>query len=175
MSKEKAKVENIVDTEVQTSELAAIVGKTPQWIRQLTRDGVLKKYGRGKYLLGESIQAYCEHVAGGKEEDEKPRLIDFKTALEKTKAEKAELELLRLKNELHVASDVEALLADLILTTKSRLLGVPSRIATECENETADVVEAIVRRDIEVALSSLAKYTPDKIGGEIGDGISKDN
>ncbi|QCT03828.1 hypothetical protein E6C60_3117 [Paenibacillus algicola] len=174
MTKSKAKADKLQDKEILTSELAAIVGKTPQWLRQLTRDGILRQVGRGKYKLGESVQAYCEHVSGGKEEDAKPRLIDYKTEHEKTKAEKALLELEQMKGNLHAAADVERLLSDLILTTKSRLLGVPSRIATECENEPADVVESIVRREIETALSSLAKYTPDKIGGELEHGSPED-
>lgn len=146
---------------ITTSELAAIVGKTPRWIRQLTRDKVLRQIDRGKYELGDAVQAYCEHVSGGKENDKKPRLIDYKTEHEKTKAEKAALELEQLKGNLHAAADVELLLSDLILTTKSRLLAVPSRIATECENESAETVESVVRREIENALSSLAKYSPD--------------
>ncbi|GIO09657.1 hypothetical protein J31TS6_56850 [Brevibacillus reuszeri] len=174
MAKPKAKPEKLQDKEVLTSELAAIVGKTPQWIRQLTRDKVLHQVGRGKYSLGEAVQAYCDHVSGGKEEEQRPRLIDFKTQHEKTKAEKAELELEQMKRNLHAAVDVERLLSDLILTTKSRLLGVPSRIATECENESAEVVESIVQREIETALSALAKYTPDKIGGEIDHGSPED-
>lgn len=130
-------------------------------IRQLTRDKVLRQIDRGKYELGDAVQAYCEHVSGGKENDKKPRLIDYKTEHEKTKAEKAALELEQLKGNLHAAADVELLLSDLILTTKSRLLAVPSRIATECENESAETVESVVRREIENALSSLAKYSPD--------------
>ncbi|MGG4452319.1 hypothetical protein [Brevibacillus porteri] len=175
MARPKAKPENLQDKEILTSELAAIVGKTPQWIRQLTRDKVLKQVSRGKYSLGEAVQAYCEHVSGGKEEEQKPRLIDFKTQHEKTKAEKAELELDQMKGNLHAAADVERLLSDLILTIKSRLLGVPSRIATDCENETADVVESVVRREIETALSAMSKYTPDQIGGDAYHGGAEDN
>ncbi|MHA2852849.1 hypothetical protein ACXZ7E_02595 [Paenibacillus lautus] len=157
----KAKKKPHHEAVVITSELAAIVGKTPQWIRQLTRDGVLNQVGRGKYHLSESVQAYCEHAAGGREDDKKPRLIDYKTEHEKTKAEKAALELEEMKGNLHAAADVELLLNDLIQTTKSRLLAVPSRIATECENESAEIVESVVRREIENALSSLAKYSPE--------------
>jgi hypothetical protein len=161
--------------EVSTSELGLIIGKTPQWIRQLTRDGLLKQISRGKYLLGDAVTMYIEHASGGKAENEKPRLIDYKTEHEKTKSEKAAIELEQMKGNLHAAGDVERLLSDLILTTKSRLLGVPSRISTECDNEPADVVEAIVRREIETALSSLAKYTPDKIGGELVHGSPEDS
>lgn len=58
MGNRKTKAESLQDREVITSELAAVVGKTPQWIRQLTRDGVLRQVGRGKYLLAEAVQAY---------------------------------------------------------------------------------------------------------------------
>lgn len=167
--KPKAKADELQDKEILTSELAAIVGKTPQWVRQLTRENVLQQVSRGKYKLGEAVQAYCEHISGGKEEDSKPRLIDYKTQHEKTKAEKAALELELMKGNLHVAKDVETLLSDLIVTTKSRLLGIPNRIATECENETADVVESVVRREIETALAGLAKYRPEMIGQGAGD------
>lgn len=150
---------------VTTGQLATVVGKTSRWINELTNEGALKQVARGKYALGQAIQDYIEHVMGGKEDSKKPKLIDFKTLHEKTKAEKAELELELLKGRLHDAREVEALLSDLILTTKSRLLSVASRVADDAANESPEVVERIVREEIEVALSSLAKYTPGQIGG----------
>ncbi|MBU5672632.1 hypothetical protein [Paenibacillus brevis] len=175
MAKKKTEADKLHERVVGTGELAAIIGKSDRWVRQLTGEGILKQIERGKYNLGETIQAYVEHMSGGKEEDKKPRLIDYKTEHEKTKAEKAALELEQMKGNLHAAADVELLLSDLILTTKSRLLGVPSRISSECENESAEVVEGVVRREIETALTSLAKYTPDKIGGEIDHGSPEDS
>ncbi|WP_211746433.1 hypothetical protein [Paenibacillus sp. Marseille-Q4541] len=157
---------------VMTNQLAAIVGKTPRWINQLHREGVLTQEGRGKYVLGKSIQDYMENLLGGKEDSKKPKLIDYKTEHEKTKAEKARLELEQIKGRLHDAAQVEMLLSDLILTTKSRLLAIPSRIATECENESASMVEEVVKREIETALASLAKYTPGQDGGEFDHGNS---
>jgi hypothetical protein len=62
MAKQKAKGEALHEREILTSELGAIVGKTPQWIRQLTREGVLKQVDRGKYILGESVQAYIKCI-----------------------------------------------------------------------------------------------------------------
>ncbi|MCC3379913.1 hypothetical protein ACFQ5D_09155 [Paenibacillus farraposensis] len=175
MAKAKTEAIKVHDQIVQTGELAAIVGKSDRWIRQLTTENVLQQCSRGKYNLSEAVQAYIEYVSGGKEEERKPRLIDYKTQHEKTKAEKASLELEQMKGNLHAALDVERLLSDLILTTKSRLLGVSSRIATECEQESAEVVESVVRREIETALSALAKYTPDQIGGDVDHGSPEDS
>ncbi|OBZ08058.1 hypothetical protein [Bacillus sp. FJAT-26390] len=176
MAKKKTESETTInDSIIQTGELAAIVGKSDRWVRQLVTEGVLKPVSRGKFVLGQAVRDYIENLLGGKEDSKKPKLIDYKTEHEKTKAEKSALELEQMKGNLHAAADVERLLSDLILTTKSRMLGVPSRIATECDNEPADVVESIVRREIETALSSLAKYTPDKIGGELDHGSPEDS
>ncbi|MFD5019977.1 hypothetical protein ACFWMP_13835 [Paenibacillus sp. NPDC058367] len=175
MAEAKKGKAGLTEVEVSTSDLAAIVGKTSRWIRQLTTEKVLKQSGRGKYILAEAVQAYILHISGGAKDDGKPTYTDHKTEHERIKAEKAALELEEMKGNLHAASDVSRLLSDLILTTKSRVLGVPSRIATECDKEPADVVESVVRREIETALSALAKYTPDQIGGDVNNGSPKDS
>ncbi|AQT84163.1 hypothetical protein ERICIV_03439 [Paenibacillus larvae subsp. larvae] len=158
-----AKGENIHEKEVLTSELAAIVGKTPQWIRQLTRDGALKQVGRGKYRLGEAIQAYILHAAGGKEDDKKPRFIDEKTEHERIKKEKAALELAVMKGELHRAEDVRAEMADMLTSFRSRILGIPTKLGPQLLNisELADVT-SILTKEMRSALTALADYDPDK-------------
>lgn len=166
---------DVTEIEISTSELAAIVGKTSRWIRQLTSEKVLQQSSRGKFIIGGAIQAYILHVSGGAKDDGKPTYTDHKTEHERIKAEKAALELEEMKGNLHAASDVEKLLSDLILTTKSRILGVPSRIATECDKEPAEVIETIVRRELETALSALARYTPNQIGGDIVHGSPEDS
>lgn len=164
MAQEKAERIPLHEQEIMTKELAAIIGKTERWINILKTDKVIDQVRRGKYILGPTVQALIEHAGGGKEESSKPRLIDYRTESEKLKAEKARLELGKLKGELHDASDVAELLDDLILTTKSRLLAIPARIATELENESADTVEKVIRREIHTALEALAKYTPAQMG-----------
>ncbi|WP_409174821.1 hypothetical protein [Brevibacillus fortis] len=84
MAKPKVKTDRLQDREVSTSELALIVGKSPQWIRQLTRDNILVQVGRGKYSLGESIQAYIKHVEG-ESSDGKISYRDEKAAHEQIK------------------------------------------------------------------------------------------
>lgn len=62
MAKSKVMKETGSEGEVSTSELAAIIGKTPQWVRQLTRDRILSQVARGKYSLADAVQAYILHV-----------------------------------------------------------------------------------------------------------------
>lgn len=169
MTNLKAKGEAIHETKILTSELGAIVGKTPQWIRQLTRDGVLKQVGRGKYILGDAVQAYIDHAAGGKEENGKPRYVDARTEHELIKKEKAEMELRALKGQLHEAKDVRMIMNDMIITAKSKLQAIPSRIAMQLENESATVIEETISREISEALKILSEYSPEKFKKKVED------
>lgn len=160
MTKSKAKVENLATLEVGTSEFAKLVGKTPQWIRQLTRDGVLTQCGRGKYNLSENILAYIEHVSGGKEENGKPRYVDAKTEHEFLKKEKTELQVQQLRGQLHAAEDVRLVMGDMILSAKSKLLTLPVRIAGQLEGEPTKAIEQILKAEIEDTLTALVDYEP---------------
>lgn len=160
MTKSKAKVDDFTTLEIGTSEFAKMVGKTPQWIRQLTRDGVLTQCGRGKYNMAENIIAYIEHVSGGKEEDGKPRHIDVKTEHEILKKEKTELQVQQLRGQLHAAEDVRLVMGDMILSAKSKLLTLPTRIAGQLEGESTKTIEQTLRTEIEDALTVLVNYSP---------------
>lgn len=161
MAKRNTEVE-MQNSIVGTGELAAIVGKSDRWIRQLTGEGVLSQVKRGKYILGESVQAYIEHASGGKEDKGKPRYIDEKTEHERLKKEKASLELQRLRGELHLTKDVEKLVTDMIITTKAKLQAIPTKLAPKLENEPATIVEKEIRREINAVLESLAQFEPSR-------------
>jgi phage terminase Nu1 subunit (DNA packaging protein) len=152
----------LTEKEVITSELATIVGKTPQWIRQLTRDGTLKQSARGKYILGDAVQAYIEHVSGGKEEDKKPRYIDHKTEHERIKAERAALELARMRGELHAAEDVEAVMNDMLTAFRQKILAIPNKLAPQLVGiDDIGKVKAVLTKDLHEALAELSNYDPE--------------
>lgn len=169
MPKSKAKPERVADREILTSELAQIIGKTPQWVRQLTRDGVLTQQSRGKYLLSEAVQAYIEHVSGGKEDDAKPRLVDYKTEHERIKAEKAALELAEMQGNLHSSEDVQVVMSDMIVTAKSKMLAIPSRVSLQLDGEPSTVIEKVLTKEISTALASLTDYNPTKFREKAGE------
>lgn len=149
------------ETEVITSELAEIVGKSAQWIRQLTRDGVLKQSGRGKYVLGQSVQAYITHASGGKEEDQRPRLIDHKTEHERIKTEKAQLELAQMRGELHRSDDVEMVMSDMLNAFRQKILAIPTKLAPQLTGiEEIPILKARLTNALYEALNELKDYDP---------------
>ena len=149
---------------VQTSELAAIVGKSDRWIRQLTTDGILKQVKRGKYILSDAVQAYIAHIEGGKADDNRPRLRDEQAELTRIKKEIADLELSRLRGELHHAKDVETLVSDLILTTKAKLQAIPTKLAPRLDGEPSTVIEREIRKEINSVLQALADHDFSEVG-----------
>lgn len=161
MAKVKAEVP-IQEQEIRTGELAAIVGKSDRWIRQLVTDGVLKQVGRGKFVLGDAIAAYIEYVSGGKEEDNRPRLIDHKTEHERIKTERAALELARMRGELHAAEDVEVVMNDMLAAFRQKILALPTKMAPQLVDiDDIGRVKALLTKDLHEALSELANYDPE--------------
>lgn len=160
MTKSKNESESIFDTVVLTSEFAKLVGKTPQWIRQLTRDEVLTQCGRGKYHFGQNLLAYIEHAAGGKAGDDKMTHADVKAEHEMLKKEKTELELQQMRGQLHDSNDVRAVMGDMILSAKSKLLSFPIRISPQLEGESAKAIEKKLHVEVTSILNVLVDYSP---------------
>lgn len=161
MTKGKSKAEELANRIVITSELAALVGKSPQWIRELTRDGVLKQVSRGKYNLGDSLKDYIDHLTGNKESDTGPRLVEHKTEHMRIRAEIAALELEEKRNNLHTTADVQHAWGELLVAFRERLLGLPPKIATTLVHMSdAKEIRLLIEERFSEALVELSKYDP---------------
>lgn len=57
--------ERVADMTVTTTQLAAVLGITNRRVQQLTQDGVLTTVSRGKFVLGDAVQAYNASTARG--------------------------------------------------------------------------------------------------------------
>lgn len=162
MVKAKTEAVKIHEQEIQTGELAAIVGKSDRWIRQLTTENVLTQVSRGKYILSDAVQAYIEHIAGGKEEDDKLRLIDHKTELMRINSEKAAIQLSQMRAELHTSEDVEEVMSDMLTAFRQKILAIPTKLAPQLLGiEDINAIKARLTKDLHEALTELTDYNPD--------------
>ena len=157
----KEKTEAIHEKEVQTGELAAIVGKSDRWIRQLVKENILHQVSRGKFTLGKAVQSYIEHASGGKEDDKKPRFIDHKTEHERIKSEKAALELAQMRGELHASEDVETVMSDMLTAFRQKILALPTKLAPQLAGiEDINVIKGRLASALHEALAELSDYDP---------------
>src|SRR5208283_251688 len=147
---------------VRIKELAAILNLTPSRIHQLVQEG-LPKTRRAKYDRDECagfyiryLQALVEKRAnledGGKifagEREERLRLL-------RANADLREIELARERADLVAIDEVEREMADLIRTSKARVMSIAPRLASELLGETSRVM---IHANIESALKEAMLF-----------------
>lgn len=155
-------------TIVNSIVLGSCWGITDRRVRQLREEGVISEVARGKFDLIESTRRYCEYLrqqanASNNEGKEVKLNYDTEHALfEKAKREKAELQLKIMKGELHLGTDVEEVMTDMILKAKMKLLTLPAKAADlVIGRKDINSIENILQRLVVEALNELADYTPE--------------
>ena len=158
--------ERVADMTVTTTQLAAVLGITNRRVQQLTQDGVLTTVSRGKFVLGDAVQAYNASTARGgltKEEAAEAKKLDhIKQKAEATlKASKAK----ELSGQMHRSEDVAAMTSELIYTVRGALMALPSRVAINAAalSDPAEVAE-YMRGEVNQIAEEIAmfRYDPAK-------------
>jgi len=135
--------------------LCSLLDLTPQRIQQLTAEGILVKVARGRYDLVKSVRGYISYLrdrasraASGEDTSlSRKRMVD---------ADLAEIELKIRKAEIILVSDVDEMQQRIAATVRTKLLGVPSKVAPLITPKmNAARIEAIVRTAIDDALLEL--------------------
>jgi phage terminase Nu1 subunit (DNA packaging protein) len=162
-----AKADKIDITIVNSVTLGHVWGITDRRVRQLVEEGVIETVARGKYNLVDATRRYCAFLrqsaeAGADKKNAKLSYDEEHAAHEKVKREKAELQLKVMKGELHRSEDVEEVMTDMITRAKTKLLGLPSKVAPRVMGyKELTKIQAVLQMHIEEALAELADYSPE--------------
>ena len=120
------------DTDVGTTELAAVLGLTARRVQQMVQDGTIDAVKKGRYNLKSSIRRYIDFISKDKElgslEQEQ---LDAEVQLKKAKAQKATLEVNELQGKMHRSEDVADMTEDLIYSIRGMLIALPGRLAVD--------------------------------------------
>jgi phage terminase Nu1 subunit (DNA packaging protein) len=141
-------------------ELAKLLNLTERRIQQLANQDIIPKASRGQYELAPALQGYTKYLqdlAANKGNSLEQK--DFKARLLKAQAEKAELELDVLKEKYLEASEVEFTWSDMVLTFRSRMLAIPSKLVGSLAAAGGDFakIQKILEDEIYDALTELSK------------------
>lgn len=158
---------------VTTKELANSLDLSERRINQLVVEGVLEKGKDGKFNIYSAIEGYIKKTYGIEQE------LSFEVERarhEKIKKDMAQIRLDKLRNRVHDAKDIELILSNMIVTFKTRMLGIPSQVAPRVlgKKDISDVIGEITR-EIKEALKELSDYKPDMFKQEGDAGGEKDN
>ncbi|MFO1144675.1 MAG: hypothetical protein U1E59_20325 [Amaricoccus sp.] len=115
--------------EVTTQQLATLTGVSAEAIRKAVREGRIPSKGRGRFALGETLQAYCaglRSVASGHGTvEEAADLTQERALLAKAQREAVDLKNAVARGELVGADDVVAEWQDILALVRANMLTVP--------------------------------------------------
>lgn len=182
MSGELKNIETIEHVTVSTTVLANLFNVTTRRIRQLENEGVIEKVARGKYSLKESINKYITYIKAtndlkeDKASEENVNYEEEHALLEKTKRQKAEIELAAMQGKVHFSSDVERVMTDMLSNFKSKILALPSRAAPNLISlESIAEIQEFLQLEVLDVLHELSNYNPDKFYNEDYVGINEED
>lgn len=164
-SKEEKKETKLFDTKY----VANLFKRDISSIQKLAKQNILPYVEKTKegyqFDLPKTMLAYIYYLQGlvgnrskSTEKQEKQRL-DAEIRLKEAKAEIAQLDLKELRAEMLRAEDVQAFIEDLGATTKSLLMGLPSRLAMDLPNDSSAAERsAIIEEAVFEVLEQLSEY-----------------
>ncbi len=140
--------------------IARCLGITRQRVVQLCQSLVLKKEDNGKYNVSENIQRYIAY----KNKDTSVDYTKEHSLLEKAKRETAELELQKMKGEVHATADIELMVGTMITVAKRAMLSIPHKLSKQLEGKTAAEINEMLKKEIDDSLIELSKFDAYKLG-----------
>ena len=155
----------LINQMASQTEAAAHVFLTVARFRELLKSGVVTEKARGEYDL-ETVRREClTHLRQQAAGRRSGKAADAKARREIAQAEKAELELARLKNENVPLEMVVDLLSEIRVAVRGRLIALPSACAPLIPSEWPPAkVEAVIREKVDEALEAVqnARIETDK-------------
>lgn len=153
---------------LKTADVCSLIGKSNQWVGQLTSQGTIFKKNTphgSMYELSPNIRAYIEMISARAEEkdgdiseaERKKRDADAK--LKTAKASIAMVQAKELLGKMHRSEDVMEITQDLVYTIRGALLALPGRVAVEAAAaQTAAEASEIIRKEVFKVMEELSGY-----------------
>ena len=147
-----------------TRELSQLLNITQRRINQLVEEKILTREANGEFVLPKAISDYYVFKYKNTEQ------VDFnkeKALHERAKRRLAEFEVRKRANELHEATDVEAVLTEMLINLRNNLLSIPPKMATQLAGKSKYEIEEILRKEIEFHLLELKDYSPTMFNNKV--------
>ena len=150
---------------VSQTQFASAVGLSAMRINQLIDEGIVIRdplSRTGEVMLLESLQNFYQ---SRKTTGDGVNFWAEKALHEKAKRELSELKLEQERGEVYKASEVEAVLTEMLIDFRNKLSGLGHKLAAQLEGKSATGICAAIDAEIEQAL--------EEVSDEIGKGITE--
>ena len=164
---DSVKTTDISAITVNSATLEKIIGVSDRRIRQLAEENIIIRAAKGRYKLMDSISNYIltlkVAIESGNSEspDGEIDLEEEKAIHERVKRHISELKLQTMKGDLHKSEDVERVMTDMLVSIKTKLLSMPTKLAPILVSRNdIDFVRNTINREVLDALNELKDYNP---------------
>jgi phage terminase Nu1 subunit (DNA packaging protein) len=148
---------------VSVKELARVFEESEASIHLLVQQG-MPRISRGKYELGNCLLWYVRFLraklksrAKFQGDPQAAREREERLLLLCAQRQLAQVEAARACGEFAAIADFERALTAMVVTTKARLLTLPSRLATQLVGQDRFEIESRLDKEIKSALTTLSK------------------
>ncbi|WP_373837605.1 hypothetical protein, partial [Bacteroides heparinolyticus] len=159
---DSVKTTDISAITVNSATLEKIIGVSDRRIRQLAEENIIIRAAKWRYKLMESISNYIltlkVAIESGNNEspDREIDLEEEKAIHERVKRHISELKLQTMKGDLHKSEDVERVMTDMLVSVKTKLLSMPTKLAPILVSRNdIDFVRNTINREVLDALNEL--------------------
>lgn len=129
-------------------------------VRQLRDDKVIQEARPGLYDLIDTNHRYINYLR--KRNPESEAVVDYNTEramLVRAKRKNEEYDLQLKERTLHAAADIEAVMTDMLVNFKARLMAIPAKLAPVLVKKTDRAeIFALLKDYIEEALTELSDF-----------------
>ena len=152
---------------VNSATLERILQVSDRRIRQLAEENIIVRVAKGRYRLAESITNYiltlkvALQTGNAQTQDGDIDLEEEKAIHERVKRQISELKLQTMRGELHKSEDVERVMTDMLVSVKTKLLSMPSKLAPVLVSRNdIDTVKKTINYEVLEILNELKDYNP---------------
>lgn len=150
---------------VNSATLEKILQVSDRRIRQLAEENIIVRVSKGRYRLMESISNYILALKVSMEAENNQSVdgelnLDREKAIhERVKRNISELKLKTMQGELHKSEDVERVMTDMLVSIKSKLLSMPSKLAPMLvARNDIDFIKRTLNSEVLEVLNEIKDY-----------------
>lgn len=166
-------VKNLEDMQeilVTSKVLEELFGVGARMVRKLENQGIINKNSHGKYLLIESVKNYIltlklSRSKAALQSETDGEILDYDSEHAKhefLKRQITEIKLQLIRGQVHKAEDVEAVMMNMFENFKSKINGMPPKLARELEGKDRFEIQKKLKAETDAALMELSEYSPEK-------------
>lgn len=129
-------------------------------VRQLRDEKIIVEVRPGLYNLIDTNHRYINYLR--KQNPESEEIIDYNTErakLVRAKRISEEYDLMLKENKLHSSEDIEAVMKDMLVNFKARLMAIPAKLAPVlCKKTDRTEIFRLLKEHIDEALLELSDF-----------------